>query len=592
MALKGPPFVIHRCHVNRPSRLSPTLVPVLTTSVGGIRLGIAVVAALFLAAYPARAQNQNSSTNRPPVTFTDVTDQAGITFVHHNGAVGDKWYPEIFGGGVVVLDIDTDGWPDLLFVNGKDWDTGGERPPHGLYRNNKDGTFTDVVSGSGFDTLDIYGLGATVADYDNDGRDDVFVTTVDGGRLFHNEGDGTFADVTRAAGMANRRFAVSAAWLDYDRDGLVDLFIGNYVEWSPEEEVTCGEGGVPGYCGPDVYAPVPPTLYRNTGAGRFEDVTESAGLADPTDKAMGVVVLDYNQDGWPDLFVGSDRVPAKLHRNDGRGGFVDEGLRAGVALSEAGTIRGNMGADAADYDRSGRPDLIVGNFAYEMLGLYHNEDGVVFADRAPRSEVGRSSYLSTTWAVFFLDYDLDGFPDIFAANGANDASQPSRDRRTQIAQPPLLLRNRQNGTFTDVTRSLGESFNRPIMGRGAAYADFDGDGDLDIVVTTLAGPAYLFRNDGSDNNWLRIRAVGSSSNRSGLGAVVRVTTASGTQWQMVHSGSSYASQSELVLTFGLGADTRVQTLELEWPSGTVQTLEDLDPNQLATIDEAEGLRRQ
>ena len=521
---------------------------------GGLRLGIVVVAALFLAAYPARAQNQNSSTNRPPVTFTDVTEQAGITFVHHNGAVGDKWYPEIFGGGVVVLDYNQDGWPDLLFVNGKDWDTDGERPPHGLYRNNQDGTFANVVNGSGFDTLDIYGLGATVADYDNDGRDDVFVTTVDGGRLFHNEGGGTFADVTREAGITNRRFAVSAAWLDYDRDGLVDLFIANYVEWSPETEVTCVEGGVPGYCGPDVYAPAPPTLYRNTGAGRFEDVTESAGLSDPTDKAMGVAVLDYNQDGWPDLFVGNDRVPAKLHRNDGRGGFVDEGLRAGVALSEAGTIRGNMGADAADYDRSGRPDLIVGNFAYEMLGLYHNEDGVVFADRAPRSEVGRSSYLSTAWAVFFLDYDLDGFPDIFAANGANDASQGSRDRRTQIAQPPLLLRNRQNGTFGDVTGSLGESFNRPIMGRGAAYADFDGDGDLDIVVTTLAGPAYLFRNDGGDNNWLRIRAVGSSSNRSGLGAVVRVTTVSGTQWQMVHSGSSYASQSELVLTFGLGVD--------------------------------------
>ena len=388
MALKGPPFVTHRYHVNRSSRLSPTLVLVLTIFAGGVRLGIAVVAALFLAAYPARAQGQDSSTNRPPVTFTDVSEQAGITFVHYNGAVGDKWYPEIFGGGVVVLDIDTDGWPDLLFVNGKDWDTGGERPPHGLYRNNQDGTFADVVSGSGFDTLDIYGLGATVADYDNDGRDDVFVTTVDGGRLFHNEGGGTFADVTREAGIANRRFAVSAAW------------------------------------------------------------------------------LDYNQDGWPDLFVGNDRVPAKLHRNDGRGGFVDEGLRAGVALSEAGTIRGNMGADAADYDRSGRPDLIVGNFAYEMLGLYHNEDGVGFADRAPRSAVGRSSYLSTTWAVFFLDYDLDGYPDIFAANGANDASQGSRDRRTQIAQPPLLLWNRQNGTFDDVTSSLGESFNRPIMGRG------------------------------------------------------------------------------------------------------------------------------
>ena len=524
-----------------------------------------------------------------PIVFTDITGPAGIRFIHHNGAAGNKWYPELFGGGVAVLDIDADGWPDLLFVNGQDWKAGGRRFPHGLYRNNRDGTFRDVSAGSGFDIVDVYGLGASVADYDNDGKDDVFMTTVDGGRLFHNEGSGRFVDVTAQAGIRNADFAVSAAWLDYDRDGLADLFVGNYVQWSPETEVICAQDGVRGYCGPNTYKPRAPKLYRNRGSGRFEDVTLRAGLDHQTDKAMGVAVLDYNVDGWPDVFVGSDRVPAKLYRNDGRGGFVDEGLRAGVALSENGAARANMGVDAADYDRSGRPHLVVGNFLNEMLGLYHNRNGTAFVDVAPRSEVGRASLLNVTWAVFFLDYDLDGFLDIFAANGGTDESQ-AMDSRARLSQRPLLLRNRANGTFENVTAALGAAFNRPIMGRGAAYLDFDGDGDLDVVVATLAGPAYLFRNDGGNRrNWLRVRTIGSQSNRSGLGAVVRVTSASGTQWQTVHSGSSYASQSELALTFGLGADPRVSALEVQWPAGKTQTFADVGPNRVVTVDEELGL---
>ena len=524
-----------------------------------------------------------------PIVFTDITGPAGIRFIHHNGGAGDKWYPELFGGGVAVLDIDADAWPDLLFVNGKDWKPSGRRSPNGLYRNNRDGTFRDVSAGSGVDAADVYGLGATVADYDNDGKDDVFMTTVDGGRLFHNAGNGRFADVTAQAGIRSADFAVSAAWLDYDRDGLADLFVGNYVQWSPETEVICAQDGVRGYCGPNAYKPRAPKLYRNRGGGRFEDVTLRAGLDHPTDKAMGVAVLDYNVDGWPDVFVGSDRVPAKLYRNDGRGGFVDEGLRAGVALSENGAARANMGVDAADYDRSGRPHLVVGNFLNEMLGLYHNRNGTAFVDVAPRSEVGRASLLNVTWAVFFLDYDLDGFLDIFAANGGTDESQ-AMDSRARLSQRPLLLRNHANGTFDNVTAALGTAFNRPIMGRGAAYLDFDGDGDLDLVVATLAGPAYLFRNDGGNRrNWLRVRTIGSQSNRSGLGAVVRVTSASGTQWQTVHSGSSYASQSELALTFGLGADPRVSALEVQWPAGKTQTFADVGPNRVVTVDEELGL---
>ena len=523
----------------------------------------------------------------PPLSFPDMTNRAGIGFTHQNGAAGAYWYPELFGGGVAVLDVDGDRWPDLLFISGKPWKPGVPRRGHALYRNNRNGTFSDITRGSGLDTLDVYGLGATVADFDNDGRDDVFVTTTNGGRLLRNTGGNRFADVTASAGIRNTAFAVSAAWFDYDKDGLLDLFIGNYVQWSPtiEAQVRCTQNGERGYCGPDAYKPVAPTLYRNLGRGRFEDVSARAGIDDPSDKAMGVAVLDYNGDGWPDLFVGSDRVPAKLYRNDGKGHFVDEAVRAGVALSENGNARANMGADAADYDRSGRPHIVVGNFLNEMLGLYHNENGALFRDVAPRSEVGRSSLLAVTWATFFFDADLDGFLDIFAANGGTDESQ-GRDARARISQAPLLLRNRGNGTFENITASLGAAFNRPVMGRGAAYVDIDGDGDLDLVLTTLGGPAVLFRNDDAGKgHWLRVRATGTTSNRSGIGAVVRVTSASGAQWQMVHSGSSYASQSELTLTFGLGPDARATRVEVTWPSGKVQTMTDVAANQVLQVTE-------
>ena len=550
------------------------------------RTAAATVSGVLVSLCGADAAAQPDST-LSAVTFTDVTAQAGIDFTHDNGARGRHLYPELFGGGVAVLDLDADGWPDLLFVNGREWDSSaGTR--HGLFRNNRDGTFSDVFAGSGLDGAEVYGLGATVADYDNDGYDDIFLTTVDGGRLYRNAGDGTFSDVTAAAGIGDGRFAVSAAWLDYDRDGLVDLFVGNYVDWSPETETGCGNP--PGYCGPDAYGPVAPALYRNTGGGRFENVTGPAGLDDPTDKAMGVAVLDYDADGWPDLFVGSDRVPAKLYRNDGAGRFADVALRSGVAVSERGRARANMGVDAADYDRSGRPDILVGNFLHEMLGLYRATGDDFFVDAAPRSAVGRASYQSVTWAVFFLDVDLDGFLDILAVNGGTDESQGMLDSRARLSQSPLLLRNRRDGTFEDVTAAVGEAFGRPAMGRGAAYVDYDADGDPDIVLTALNEPARLLRNEGGNrNNWLRVRLSGTSSNRRGIGAVVRIASASGTQWQTVRSGSSYASQSELPLTFGLGGDAAVESVEVDWPSGRTQRFTDPVPNRRIVIDETEGI---
>ncbi len=521
-------------------------------------------------------------------TFADITRAAGVTFVHQNGAAGDKWYPELFGGGVAVLDADDDGWPDVLFVNGRPWASTAPTA-HRLYRNNHDGTFADVTAGSGFDRTTVYGLGAAVADFDNDGRDDVFMTTVDGGRLFRNEGHGHFRDVTPAAGITNREFAVSAAWLDYDKDGLADLIVGNYVRWSPAAEVRCAQGGERGYCGPDAYKPTAPKLYRNLGGGRFADTTAKAGMDDPADKAMGVAVLDFNSDGWPDVFIGSDRVPARLYRNTGRGTFVDDGLAAGVALSEQGVARANMGVDAADFDRSGRPHIVVGNFLSEMLGLYRNADGKFFTDVAPRTDIGRASLLAVTWAVFFFDADLDGFLDIFALNGGTDESQ-GRDQRARLSMPPLLFRNRGTGTFENISTKVGEAFARPLMGRGAAYADIDGDGDLDLALTTLNGPAYLLRNDRSASQaWLRLRTRGTRSNRSGLGAEVRVTGASGGQTQTVRSGSSYASQSDLGLTFGLGADSTPVKVDVTWPSGTRQSFVKVPVNRTLVVDETRGL---
>lgn len=524
-----------------------------------------------------------------PFAFTDVTRSAGIAFVHDNGARGDRWYPELFGGGVAVLDLDADRWPDLLFVNGRRW-TSTAPARHRLYRNNGDGTFADVTAGSGFDTAAVYGLGATVADYDNDGRDDVFVTTADGGRLFHNRGAGRFEDVTAGAGIRVRDFSVSAAWLDYDKDGRADLLVGTYVRWSPALEVRCAQDGVRGYCGPDAYRPTTPTLYRNLGGGRFADVTTAAGLHQAADKAMGIAVLDANGDGWPDVFIGSDRVPARLYRNTGQGGFVDEGLTAGVALSEQGVARANMGVDAADYDRSGRPAILVGNFVTEMLGLYRTSDGRFFTDVAPRSAVGRASLLAVTWAVFFLDADLDGWLDLFAANGGTDESQ-GMDARARLAMAPLLLRNRGDGTFDDVSGRVGAAFARPVMGRGGAYLDHDGDGDLDLALTTLNGPATLLANDASSTrHWLRVHAVGTRSTTSALGAVVRVVGAGGPQAQTVRSGSSYASQSDLALTFGLGSDGAAVTVEVDWPSGTRQRFPATAVDRSVIVTEGRGLQ--
>jgi hypothetical protein len=533
-----------------------------------------------------------AATTAPPaatpsaVHFTDVTASSGIHFVHTAGKAGHKFLPETMGSGVAFFDADGDGWPDILLVNSRPWGPHAKKTTCALYRNNHNGTFTDITRGSGLD-VEMYGLGVAAADYDNDGREDLYITALDGDHLFHNEGHGHFRDVTKQAGIANANFGASAAWLDYDRDGKPDLFVANYVQWTQQGDLWCSlDGATKSYCRPDSYKGTSSKLYRNLGDGRFEDVTDKAGLGDPTSKSLGVVVFDYDNDGWPDLFITNDTQPNKLYHNNRNGTFSEEAIAAGVAFGEDGVARGAMGTDAADYDRSGRMDLLVGNFSNQMLGLYHNEGHGLFVDEAPRSTIGRASLLSLTFGAFFFDYDLDGYPDIFAANGHIEEEIGRVQPKIRFKEPPLLFHNLGGGKFDDVSKLVGPDLQHPLVARGAAYADFDHDGDLDVIISQNNGPAILLRNDGGNrNHWIHLKLVGTRSNRDALGAEVWVETSSGKQMQMVHSGSSYCSQSELALTFGIGDETTVKSIEIHWPSGQVDKDYNVRANQFLTVTE-------
>lgn len=525
------------------------------------------------------------------VVFTDVTQEAGIDFEHHNGRSGRKYLPETLGSGCAFFDYDNDGLPDIFLVNSKPWAGSAEGVTSKLYRNAGGGKFEDVTEAAGLGSA-MYALGVAAADYDNDGFSDLYVTVLDGDRLFRNQGNGAFQDVTRSAGIDNARFGTSAAWFDYDLDGHLDLLVANYVQWSADEDLWCSmDGSTKTYCTPESYTGQPSVLYRNRGDGTFEDVSAKAGVDDPTAKALGIAIFDYDSDGWPDVFQANDTQPNKLYRNEGDGTFSEHGVSAGIAYAEDGKARGAMGVDAADYDRSGRFHLLVGNFANEMLNLFHNEGNGLFVDEAPTSQIGRDSLLSLTFGAFFFDYDLDGHLDIFCANGHLDEEIEIVQPAVKFAQAPQLFRNDGRGGFDLIPASPGHDLAEPLVGRGAAYADFDRDGDLDILITTNDGPAKLLRNDGGNaNNYLRVRLVGSESNRSGLGTLLTLASASGQQQQVVRGGSSYCSQSEVVATFGLGADTAIDLLEARWPSGQVDRIEGLEPNREIILSEGVGVR--
>ena len=524
------------------------------------------------------------------VTFKDVTSAAGVSFTHNSGRAGRKYLPETMGAGGAFVDLDGDGWPDLVLVNGRDWTPGRGAPStHAVYRNNRDGTFADVTRGSGLDQP-AYGMGVAAGDYDNDGDEDVYITALEGDRLYRNDGGFRFVNVTKAAGIVNADFGTSAAFVDYDRDGRLDLFVANYVQWSEATDKRCAlDGKNKSYCTPEVYPGVASRLFRNLGRGRFADVSRKAGVAVPSAKALGVGLLDYDGDGWVDLFVANDTQPNQLFRNNGNGTFTDTAVAAGVAFSDDGVARGAMGVDAADYDRSGRPHVLVSNFQNQMLALYRNEGGGLFTDVAPSSPVGRVSMATLGFGAFFFDYDLDGWQDVLATNGHIEESVTTVQPKVTFKQPPLLFRNTGKGRFEHASPSAGPDFAVPQAGRGAAHGDYDRDGDLDVLFVNNHGPARLLRNEGGNrNHWVTVRLSGTSANRSGIGAIVRVHSAGGTQWQMVRSGSSYCSQSDLALTFGLGRDPAATAIEVEWPGGGKDRVAGVPAKSFVRIVEGKG----
>jgi len=552
------------------------------------------VAAIFFTVNEHATSHASPARPSAPVVFTDVTAQAGIHFTYNNGAFGRKYLPETMGSGVCFLDYDNDGWQDILLVNSMDW--AGHKSKQSflaLYHNNHDGTFADVTAKTGL-ALEMYGLGCAVADYDNDGHEDIYITTVGKNHLFHNQGNGTFADVTAKAGVADLGFSTSAAWFDYDNDGKLDLFVAHYVEWSVATDRYCSlDGKHKSYCTPQAFRGESSTLFHNKGNGVFENVTRRAGLHDPKGKSLGIALLDFDDDGWLDIFVANDTEPNKLYRNNHDGTFSDVGLAAGVAYGESGIARAGMGTDAGDYDNSGRQSLVIGNFTNEGMALYHNDGSGLFTDTAPASGIGRVSLQSLTFATFFLDYDLDGKLDVFAANGhvADDITivQPT----VNYAQPAHMFHNLGKNKFEDVSARLGRALQQPVVARGAAYADFDNDGDLDLVIMANNGPARLLRNDnGNQYDVLKLKLLGTRSNRDAIGAKVFVKTSQGARlFALVKTGSSYLSQSELPLTFGLGKPENGKTVSLEivLSRGQKESISGVKANQFITVQEGKGI---
>ncbi|MGO9574692.1 MAG: CRTAC1 family protein [Terriglobales bacterium] len=560
--------------------------------------GLASTASLRLDAFAA------SSLPDPGFRLVDVTAPAGIRFRHNSGAYGGKLLPETLGAGCAFLDYDRDGWQDILLVNGRDWPGHkrvSEPSPLKLYRNNRNGTFSDVTHNAGLD-IEMYGMGVAVGDYDNDGYPDILITCVGQNRLFKNTGKGTFVDVTKSSGLGDRQaMSASALWFDFDRDGLLDLFVCNYVKWSPEHDVFCSlEGKQKSYCTPEAYRGETCWLFHNRGNGTFEDVTATSGIFDSSSKSLGVAMLDYDHDGWPDLLVTNDTQPNKLYRNQRNGTFKDIAVDAGIAFSVEGRARAGMGVDVADFDNSGNPGVAITNFDNEMTGLYRLSDGGNYVDVAMPSGVGPASKNRLGFGCVFLDADLDGALDLAVVNGHIDDTVRNVSG-VGYAQPPQLFLNRGKGTFVDVAAAIGGGFSQPKVGRGLAYGDFDRDGDLDLLITTNNGPAYLYRTDQTTGNRsIRIRLVGTKSNRDAIGAAVKIFygasygTSYGTssQSRLVKGGSSYLSQSELPVTFGLGKRDAIDRLVIEWPSGRTEEYKNLAAGRAYECVEGKGISAQ
>jgi hypothetical protein len=549
-------------------------------------MGTSLVAAPFAA---ANTPNQN------PVTFLDVARSSGITFQHDNAASSEKYLIETMGSGCGWIDYDQNGLLDLYLVNGAA--TRLYTPKHALrsalYRNNGDGTFTDVTEKAGVGAKGLFGMGVAVGDYDNDGFPDLVVLGYGRSILYHNNGDGTFTDVTQRAGVANPgRWASSAAWFDYDNDGRLDLVIANYIDWSPERNFWCGDHG-PGmrsYCHPDDYHGQPPTLYHNNGDGTFTDVSKSSGVGAKPGNGLGVLTFDYDNDGWQDIFIANDSMPNFLFHNNRDGTFREVGYEAGVAVSMDGVAEAGMGVDAADTAGNGRMDLIVTHLDMQLARFYRNLGDGSFDDATLRSKIAYATFHMSGFGARFMDYDNDGARDIFMANGHVLDNIARYHADVQYAEPKLMFRNVGRGIFENVSDKLGPDFQMPRVSRGAAIADFDNDGDLDILVNNNGGAPQLLRNDGGNaNHWLEILLIGTKSNRDGVGARVKVTAGDLVLFDQRKGGMSYQSTQDPRIHFGLGQQDHIDAIEIIWPSGAITRLASLRSDQIIAVKEGEGL---
>jgi len=517
-----------------------------------------------------------------PFTYVETS------FTHANSPTSRKYLPETMGGGVALLDYDNDGRLDIFFVNGakiEDPMRPGALPDKSdrkywnrLYHQNPDGTFTDVTEKAGVTGMpqNRYGMGVAVGDFDNDGFEDLYVTGYGGNTLYRNNGDGTFSDVTAKAGVGASAWSTSAGFFDYDNDGRLDLFVARYVEWSFEEDRFCGEHkpGGRAYCHPDNYQGISNVLYHNNGDGTFTDQSQKAGIANPAGKSLGVAFADFDGDGWPDIYVANDSVQCFLYRNNHDGTFTDVSLTAGVGFNEDGKTFAGMGVDFADYDNDGRPDIAVTDLSGQRYLLYRNNGDGTFTDAADASGVGRATLKYSGWSTRLVDLDNDGWKDLFVAQGHVMDNIEVTSPNLKYLQPPLLLRNIR-GKFSPV--ETGSVFKIEWAGRGAAFGDLDNDGDIDIVVANIGQKAYILRNaTGNQNGWIGIRARGTKSNRDGIGARVKVVSASGmTQHHTITTAVGYLSASDKRLVIGLGADRVGKSIEIRWPSGAVQNFENV-----------------
>lgn len=528
--------------------------------------------------------------------FTDVTAAAGLRFEHFYGEGPLESILESSGAGVCFCDYDGDSYADIYLVSGAPLEEGEEPlPTNALYRNEGDGTFIDLTAVSGAGDRG-YGMGCVGADYDNDGDVDLYVTNYGPNALYRNEGDGTFTDVGTQAGVANPLWSVCAVWLDYDNDGLLDLFVGNYLQLDPERiparSLVSLHEGYRNYPGPRDYQAQADVLYRNEGDGTFTDISEQVGLNPQLGKAMGCSCSDYDGDGDMDLFIGNDRTPNQLYRND-RGVFSEVALWASVAYDEAGQESGAMAVDFGDYDNDGRIDLFVTNFSFEYNSLYRNLGDDEFADITVQAGLAIPSFRYVGWGTGFFDYDNDGYLDIFVANGDVHEDMDIFSESVTFKQPNQLFHNEGNGSFADVSAASGPHFFESQVGRGVAFADYDNDGDVDVLVLNAGDTVNLLRNDGGNReNWLAISLVGETCNRSAVGARVEVEAGSLHMAREVRSGASYLSQNDLRLSFGLGGNDRVERIRIRWPGGQQDTLSDISANRLLIITEGKGYREQ